>query len=382
MAKRIKVFYLIERLARAGTELHLLKMLQRLDRSRFEPVICCLNGEKTEPDLLPPDVKTYLLNARWNLLHPASLNLFRHVRRAIRSENPDILHTFLFVSNVIGPYAARGMKNCRTIASRGRMGIEWQAGAMHRFLQRAADKRTDAIICKTNALREETARVENVPLEKLHVIPNGVDLDHFTIEPGAIRQRRDEIQRQHGVLSEGPLVLAIGNLKPIKGHATLIQACRSLAEQFPHVQVAIVGEGESEADLRALISFHGLAKHVHLPGRFDDVRPWMQAADLFVAPSQSEGMPNAVLEAMAMGLPLVLSEIPGHVETAGRESAWYFEPGDAEDLTRNLAEAIASPERRATRGRAGQERVQSELSLDTMVSRIESLYQEWAGHGA
>jgi len=382
MAKRIKVLYLIERLARAGTELHLLDVAQRLDRTRFEPVICCLNGQMTERDLLPDDVKTHLLNGRWNLLHPASLNLFRHVRRTLRSERPDVLHSFLFVSNVIGPFAARGLNGCRTIASRGRMGIEWRAGAMHRFLQRAADKRTDAIVCKTNALREETARVERVPLEKLHVIPNGVDIGHFSIEPGTIRRRREEFQRQHGVLSDGPLVLAIGNLKPIKGHATLIEACRSLVGQFPHVQVAIVGQGESEAELRAQIAAHGLEKHVHLPGRFDDVRPWMQAADLFVAPSHSEGMPNAVLEAMAMGLPLVLSEIPGHLETAGRESAWYFEPGHAEALARNLAEAIASPDRRAMRGRAGLERVRSELSLDTMVERIQNLYSELVGHGA
>jgi glycosyltransferase involved in cell wall biosynthesis len=101
----------------------------------------------------------------------------------------------------------------------------------------------------------------------------------------------------------------------------------------------------------------------------------MRAADLLVAPSLSEGMPNAVLEAMASGLPLVLSDIPGHREAAAG-NAWYFAAGDAVELAREVEAALNAPDKRAERSRLGMERAQGEMSVQTMVHRIESIYEE------
>lgn len=380
--KPVKVLYLIERLARAGTELHLLKILQRLDRARFEPVLCCLSESTSDKSLAPPDVPCRFLNAGWNLARPSTLLLYRRVRKIIASEKPDVLHAFLFVANAMAPFAARGLGVRAVVLSRGRMGIEWEAHFLHQVLQRAADRRCDAIVCKTAAMRDEIARVEKVPPEKIRVIPNGVDTAHFRYEAGRAAESRAELAARRGIPAEGPLLLAVGNLKPIKGHATLIEGAAALAREFPRFQLVIVGEGESRAELEGLIEARNLTDRVRLPGAVEDVRPWLRAADIFVAPSLSEGMPNAVLEAMAMGLPLVLSNIAGHVEAVGGEpvsgageKAWFFEPGDARGLAGALGDALRLPEERARRGRAGLERVHSELSLDAMVRRIEDLYE-------
>jgi glycosyltransferase involved in cell wall biosynthesis len=378
MSDRVKVLYLIERLARAGTELHVLKVLQRLDRSRFEPVLCCLSEETTDKSLLPKDVPHRLLGAGWNLVHPRTYLVYRRLRELIAREKPDVLHSFLFVANVLGSFAARREKTPCVVASRGRMGIEWKAHVLHRMTQRAANRRCDLLICKTQAMAREAERLEGMPRERIRVIPNGVEIDRFAFQPGAAAENRRLLQEEHGISADGPLVIAVGNLKPVKGHRTLVEAAAALVDSFPRLQVAIVGKGESAAELRAAIRSHELARRVFLPGNFEDVRPWMRAADVFVAPSLSEGMPNAVLEAMAMGLPVVLSDIPGHVEAAGPD-AWYFQPQDAEGLAQALADALASPNQRAERGRAGYERVRAQMSVDAMVRRIESLYCELVG---
>jgi len=375
MAERVKVLYVIERLARAGTELHLVKILQRLDRSRFEPVLCCLNDSRTDKDLLPEGVRYHSFQAPWNLARPAIWRIYRRLCGLMRREKPDLVHSFLFVANVLAPFAAGRARVKGVVASRGRMGIEWKASVLHRLAQRAADRRTDYIICKTEAIAREIAQVEKAPTEKIRVIPNGVDTEYYSRTAAPARVAREQIAAMHGVPRDGPLILAVGNLKPIKGQTTLIEATALLVERFPLLQVAIVGEGESELDLRAAIRSSGLAERVHLPGAADDVRPWMRAADLFVAPSLSEGMPNAVLEAMAMGLPVILSNIPGHAETAGAH-AWYFEPRNSQALAESIATALDSPEACAERARAGTERVQKEFSLGQMVKRIESLYLE------
>jgi glycosyltransferase involved in cell wall biosynthesis len=378
--KKIKILYLIERLARAGTELHMLKMLKHLDRSRFEPIVCCLSRTTTDETLIDPDIKHYFLSGGWNLVRPAFIRVLMELRKVIATEQPDLIHSYLFVSNVAAPIVARKSSIKGVIATRGRMGIEWKSGLLHRVVQHMADRYTDRVICKTEAIRKEIIKIEKTAPEKVCVIPNGVDMSHFDFRPGEILECREMLERDHGVSSNGPLILAVGNLKPIKGHISLIRAIPlllrsfpNLLRSFPNLQVAIVGKGESEEELRQTIGALGLKASVHLPGAFEDVRPWMRASDLFISTSVSEGMPNAVLEAVAMGIPLVLSNIPGHVEAAG-SFAWYYASGDSEDLARVLIEALSDPMGRAERSRAGYKRLLADFSLERMVERTQDLY--------
>ncbi|MFW5870069.1 MAG: glycosyltransferase, partial [Candidatus Sumerlaeota bacterium] len=249
MSKKTKIFYLIERIARAGTELHLLKLLSGLDRERYEPVLCVLNGQMSDPDLLPDDIRIHDLKAGWNLVRPSFVGVWRRLIAVLKEEQPDILHSFLFVANAIGPFAARRAGVPFIIASRGRMGIEWDAGAMHRHLQAAADKRTDRILCKTTAMRDEILEYEKVAPEKIEIVPNGVDLSKFTLGRGGIYQQRLELQKDHGIKPDGPLILALGNLKPIKGHEVLLRSAPLLSQRFKAYQIVILGEGEARPEL-------------------------------------------------------------------------------------------------------------------------------------
>lgn len=380
MAKKVKVLYVIERLARAGTELHLLQLLRHLNREKFEPVLCCLSRENTDQSLLPSDMPCYQLSGKWNLFHPRSVRLFSELRHLIKTVAPDIVHSYLFVANTMCPYALSGKSRPGLVLSRGRMGIEWEANWLHRLLQRKADQRCQAILCKTQAMAEEIQRVEGVRPDKIRVTPNGVDVAYFQRLPGSARQCREDLHREFGVPLEGPLLLSVGNLKPIKGHALMVEAAYRLRDGEPAPVWVLLGDGESRADLEKLAASYGLSGRLFMPGSFPDVRPWMAAADLFVAPSHSEGLPNAVLEAMAMGLPLLLSDIPGHRETAG-ESGCYFTVGDAEALAKKTLELLADETGRKEMERKAWERVSRNYSQEAMLAKIEGLYLELADLG-
>lgn len=377
MERRVKVLYLVERVARAGTELAMLRQLQRLDRDRFEPALCCLCAEATDRSLLPGDLPCHLLDAPWNLVHPRSLGLYRRLVALLRSQRPDILHSFLFISNVLGPHAARGAGVGATVATRGRMGIEWQATRLHRLLQRRANRRTDLILCKSRAIADEILRVEKPAADKIEILPNGVDLTHYEGFAEGRRRLRLALAERHGIPAEGPLLAALGNLKPIKGQDLLIEGLAAMPPARRPL-LALAGRGESEAALRERVAALGLAERVFFLGHLEDPRPLLAGADLFVSASRSEGQPNALLEAAALGLPLALSDIPGHRETAGSHALFFpLQPPVA--LADTLDRALCEPDRLGALARAARLRVAQAYDLSHIQARLEGLYLRLAG---
>lgn len=145
-----------------------------------------------------------------------------------------------------------------------------------------------------------------VPARKLHTIRNGVDLDRFA--PLSPQDARAGLG-----LDDAPLLLAVGNLIELKGHALLIEAVQLLSASHPRLQLAIAGEGPERESLEALVARHGLAGRVRLLGAVAhaDLARWYAAADLFVMPSSREGLPNALLEALACGTPALATAVGG-----------------------------------------------------------------------
>lgn len=152
-----------------------------------------------------------------------------------------------------------------------------------------------------------------VPGHKLHVIRNGVDLDRF------VPQDRAVVRAELGLDAAAPLLLAVGNLIELKGHALLIEAVHALREDWPALQLIIAGEGPERARLAALIERLGLHARACLLGAVENAAlpAWYAAADLFLMPSSREGLPNALLEALACGTPALACAVGGIPEVLG-----------------------------------------------------------------
>ena len=206
-----------------------------------------------------------------------------------------------------------------------------------------------------------------VPARKLHVIRNGVDLDRFS--PMSQQQARAQLG-----LDDSPLLLAVGNLIELKGHALLIEAVQGLAATHPRLQLAIAGEGPEREALEALIGRHGLAGRVRLLGSVGqaDLAHWYAAADLFVMPSSREGLPNALLEALACGTPALATAVGGIPEVLAGS------PEAGELLRGRSAAAIAEAVQRwlaSDVDRAAVRRMAQAYAWDASAAQLATLMQ-------
>jgi len=289
--------------------------------------------------------------------------------RRLRRGGIECLHSHEFAMNVYGGAAARalGIPSVATIHGRN-----WATGSRRRGLAYRALRRVGMrIVAVSHDLAAFLAAGLPLPRDAITVVHNGIPLP----PPGDEAERaaaRRETRAALGVPATAPLLLAVGNLYPVKDHATLLRAAATLAG----VHLAIAGRGEEEAKLRALAAELGLGPRLHLLGLRDDVPRLHGAADVFVQPSRSEGLPLAILEAMGAGLPVVATRVGGvHEAVLEGETGRLVAPGDPDALAAALRPLLEAPALRARLGRAGAERAEREFSLRAMTEAYRALYR-------
>jgi glycosyltransferase involved in cell wall biosynthesis len=206
-------------------------------------------------------------------------------------------------------------------------------------------------------------------------------IDAAAYRPSAERRRvaRERLGIGHGTLAVG----YVGRLTPSKALEDLLQASRELARDLPDASVVIEGDGPSRAALEALTAQWQLGATVRFIGYRTDVPDVLAALDVFVFPSLHEGHPNAVLEAIAAGVPVVATAIPGNDELVEDGGTGYLVPvRDAAALVDRVRRLARDPEARAAMGARAREIVAGECQMDGIVRRFESLYERALAGGA
>ena len=205
-----------------------------------------------------------------------------------------------------------------------------------------------------------------VPEERVSVIPVGVDLQRFH------RDDRAECRRSLGI--GAPFVFAfIGRLAPVKRVPQLVEAFLGIeAQGAPEARLLIVGDGEEMPAVRALVGAHPLCDRVILAGEQDDVRPYLAAADAFVLNSSSEGMPRALIEAMAMGL-AALAPAVGNIPELIDGRGWLTDPENPASLKEALRGMLEDPQAAAEAGRKGRNHVREHFDARAIAERYRRL---------
>ena len=371
-ASRLRVVYLIDKMGAGGAQTHLRALAAGLDPERFAPeVVCLMRGGVSADRLREQGVPVSLLGLS-RLYTPGAVRAFGRLVGRLRRTRPELLHTYLSAANVFGCAVARGAGIEALITTRR------DTGFADGPLMRRALAWTNRWAARVVAVSEDAARIsrerEAPRPERLMVIPNGIDLARFTP-----RGRRTEARNRLQLTDSARVLVTVGHLTPIKGVDVLVEAAAAIRTAVPEATYLVAGRGSEHERIQRRLEALGLSGCFRLLGNHDDIPSLLEAADLFVLPSRSEGQPNAVIEAMAMGVPVVATAVGGVPEVARHErEALLVEPESPGQLAQACIRALTTPELAGRLGRAGIERARAEFGLETMLRRYEQLYAELA----
>jgi sugar transferase (PEP-CTERM/EpsH1 system associated) len=244
-----------------------------------------------------------------------------------------------------------------------------------RWVGRLAARHAARFLCVSEDIAAAAEFHRIVPRSKIHVVPNGIDMDRFRdrIDSGQVRQSL-------GISSDAPLIGTVGRLSEIKRQDILIRAFQLVLRRVPDAHLLIVGDGPAMGELRELVASLHIGARVHFVGYQPRPEAYLHAMDVFALSSRSEGMPLAVLEAWAGGVPVVATRVGGLPELIDDASTGVLvDFGDNDALAGALCDLIADTGFARRLGEAGKDRVESLFSLRRMADEYQRHYVELLG---
>jgi len=331
MEQRTRILLLTPSLGGGGAQHVMLLVARGLSREKFEVHLGLVRSGDASAGAVPPGVAVHALGA--GRARAATLRLLLLVWRlrpdVILSGAPEIS----FLALLLRPFFPARTRVL--VRQNGTVSAALAHGGVPRYtrlLYRLLYLRADRVICQSRAMAEDLARETGVRNEQIVVLPNPVDLE-------GILAARDAPSAWNG---PGPHLLAVGRLSREKGFDLLIEALAALRKRFPVADLILVGSGREEMALKALCRSLEMETAVRFAEQVDPPYEFFQGATLFVLPSRYEGMPNALLEAAAAGLPLVSTPASGGVVDLlmGRRGAWLATEVSASALTNAMEKAL------------------------------------------
>lgn len=297
---------------------------------------------------------------------PLSPACARGIANVFLRNGISLAHSHEFSMAVYGAWAASLARVPHVITMHGN---RYYAGRLQRRLAlRAAIALSSRTVAVSSQLADHLSRDLWVRRSRIAKISNGV-------RHGA--PQRTTLREDLQLGADEQLLVAVGNLYPVKGHLHLIDAMSVLAMRHPGVHVAIAGRGDLAGAIMTRARAHGLAHKVHLLGLRCDIREVLAAADIFVLPSLSEGLPLALLEAMFAGRPIIASDVGDVGSTLEHGKAGVLvEPANPVALANAIEVLLTHPVRARELGQRARRRAVAEYDVSHMVRRYASLYEE------
>ena len=367
--RKIKVLHLITSLEVGGAQHGLLLGLPRFNPKKYEHIVCSMMDRiQMAKQLQRAGIEVHSLGLKTKIDFSVAIRL----RSLLKEVQPDILHTYLLHSNVLGRIVGRLTGVPKIIGSERTIG---QAGYWGRFLTKLTNPLTDAVEVNSQT---GAAVIENslgVPREKIRLIRSGVDLDEYSKPTGKtkVRKELDLSQDQH-------LVLYIGRLRAVKGVEFGLRAFALAKDKRPNLYMTLAGEGEQLCDLQQLSNDLRINDHVKFLGVRNDSPDLLSAADSILMPSLKEGFPRTAIEAMAAGKPIVATRVGGTPEAIIDGETGILVPAtDIYAMATALISLVDNASLRQQFGAAGTKLVREKFSIDSYVKRLDELYCQLSG---
>ena len=299
---------------------------------------------------------------------------WRELSAMLRSERFDVVQSQHEKADVLNALMPR-MPGTVYISNRRDMGFKKSPKLQHAF--RWLNPRFDTVVAPARQILSGLAKCEGLDPLRMTWIPNGVDTRHYA---PATLQRRIDARSVLGLHPDAIVFGCVARITPVKRHVDLLDAFADVRRNVPQARLLLVGDGPGLPEIQAKIAELGLGEDVHLLSFRDDVADLLPAMDALVLCSSSEGMSNAILEAMACGLPVVATAVGGNLHLVQHEQTGLLVPPlDPISLAASLQWLAQSPLARKRMGLAARMRIEREFSLDSMVLAFDRLYRRLLG---
>lgn len=371
-ADKIAILYIIDIFSKmAGAERNLFEIVTRLNPRKYVPSVACLHGGKLL-NILRDSWGIEVMDMGLSRIYtPNAVIKAIRIFKFIKQKNIKIVVTYHEGSDFFGGIIARLAGVPVVISSRRDMGYKLKK--RHFLFYKALNRLFDRIITVSDAVKEVIYERQDALWNKLVTVHNGVDLEKFDLKID-----KDSLRESLGLEKHRPVVGILAALRPIKGHKYFLEAASMILKNLPGAYFLVIGWYDDENyynELQNLTKKLGIEKNVFFIGGRTDTAETLSIVDVAVLSSINEGFPNAVLEYMAAGKPVVATEGGGTKEAViHKETGLLVSPRNADALAGAIESLLRNDGARERMGELGRERAETFFSIAKMIQRTEELY--------
>lgn len=366
MSKK-RIVHLIRTLEIGGCETALLRMLPLTNNALQHTIITLGQGGTLAKRFQGENISVIALEQD-NFFDIAS---YIRLRRILKDISPNLIITHLLHADIVGRLYAQYVIQCNLISSivtTYNFGRYWPARLFERITKRLAKH----YMANSKSVKEVYVREFGVKEEKITVAPRGIDINSFLNTENV-----QILQKELLISNTDRVIICVANLHPNKGHRYLLTAFEKLFPCYPNTKLLIVGTGSEKENLLAQVTGFVSKNAIHFLGKREDVPRLLHVSHIFVLPTFFEGMSNAIMEAMASGLPIVTTNIPENKELVTHEKTGLLCPTkDSDSLAKILIRLIENESFARELGENGSEVMRTAYNLDITSKLWESYFIE------
>jgi glycosyltransferase involved in cell wall biosynthesis len=374
---RIVVMQLINSFSLAGAEKLVFDLAGRMNKERFEVSVCSMGSRKDE---IEADIRRNLESKGIKTLslekpkHKRRIRTIWKLREHLKKNHVDIVHTHCPSPDFWGKLAVLLVRTPLVFST-----IHSVQG-YSAFAERVLNAMTVKYVAVSKTVYQYAVSELNIPPANIEIHYNAIDVQRFDVKTA----KREAKLRELGVASGDKVVTTIGRIAKEKGHLYLVEAAAEVLNEFPHARFLIVGNNTADlkvgSELRERIKTKGLENRVILTGVRTDIPEILSITDIFVLPSLWEGLSIVLLEAMASGVPVVVTAIGGNLElVTDGVNGLVVPPKDSQALAQKIEELFNDLEKAKRLSKEGRRTVQEGFCIEHMVRGYEQLYLGYMG---
>lgn len=363
MESKIPILFVISNAEFSGAERQLLLLASHLDKTKFEPEVCCMEGEGTFTDAVKETkLPLHIIRRKRSIDLKRFISLFK----LIRKRKYQIVHSFTWSAN---QYArlSRLFANFNLIS--GERGRDLELINLENLVDKLFSPMSDYIVF--NSVKQHDKYAMRMLLRKipLRTIYNGIDIKNFQSPASMI------MKRLLGLGSKERLIGTVGNFTAHKNFDMFINVCEKMISLKSDVHFVAIGDGREKAYYKEIIHRKGLEEKLSLIGRREDIEKLLSEFDLFLLTSTWEGMPNVIMEAMASGVPVISTNVDGCSELIQDSvNGFLVNSNDIDCMVSKIMLLLEDSDLQKKVIQNGLQTIQSKFSLEKMVNAYETLY--------